>query len=86
MSSKGPHIVECLVTRAWNSLIEWNSLTGLEGLGSMALLEEVCHWSQAVRSQTLVYSPFAYRSKCSLQLLLPHLPDAAMLTALMIMV
>ena len=33
------HLLECLVTWAWDPL------KGLEGLGGMALLEEVSHWS-----------------------------------------
>ena len=42
LNRKDPHAFECLVTR------EWNSLKGLEGLGGVAFLEEVCHWEWAL--------------------------------------
>lgn len=42
-----PDIVECLVTR------EWNSLRRLEGCGGTAFLEEVCQVSQTLRFQAL---------------------------------
>jgi hypothetical protein len=70
---------QCLVTR------EWNYLKGLEGLGGVALLKEVCHWGWALRFQNPMSSPVSVSLLADQDVALRHCSIAICDIAMLIM-